>query len=229
METSIRYTLLRRKNQKHVRIRINGNGSIRVSAPASMSLRRIEQAVKTREAWIRRQSGILKERFESFDPARIVLVHGETFTVDIRPSESGRNRVSLSAARKRVLVQCGPPERETASSALSGWLKRKARKELLPLVRQWSEKTGIPFKKLYIRDQTSRWGSSSGRGNISLNFRLVMAPPAVQRYLVIHELCHQRNFNHSRDYWTDVARYCPDYLKAEGWLKEHAVLLSLFR
>lgn len=230
MASPIRYTLLRRKNQKYVRIRINGNGTVRVSAPASMSLKQIEKAVETREDWIRRQSEVIKQRYESFDPAKHLTYHGTTYAVEIRPSGTGRNRVTLSEQRKRILVQTtGTGKTETAHAALAGWLKRRARQELSPRLQHWSKVTGIPFHTLYIRNQRCRWGSSSSRGNLSLNFRLIMAPPSVQDYLIVHELCHQRNFNHSRNYWKDVARHCPDYQKAEEWLKQHTVFLSLFR
>jgi len=229
MGNSIRYTLLRRKNQKHVRIRINGNGSVRVSAPEAMRLTQIETAVETKKEWILRQSANQKKKYEERDPTRTIIYNGELYQVNVLPSKNGRNRVTISAAKKHLNVRTGSPEKRNAEAAIAGWLKRKARQELLPRSRLCSAATGIPFKNLYIRNQKSRWGSSSGRGNISLNYRIIMAPTAVQQYLIIHELCHQRNFNHSRNYWKDIGTFCPDYQNAERWLKEHSILLSLFR
>ncbi len=229
MGNSIRYTLFRRKNQKHVKIRINGNGSVRVSAPEAMSLKQIETAVETKKEWILRQSANQKKEYEERDPTRTIIYKGELYQVKVIASKNGKNRVTISEAKKHLNVRTGSSGKRNVEAAIAGWLKRKARRELLPQARRWSSATGIPFKNLYIRNQKSRWGSSSGRGNISLNYRIIMAPVAVQQYLIIHELCHQRNFNHSRSYWKDIGTFCPDYKKAERWLKDHSILLSLFR
>jgi len=228
-ENPIRYTLLRRKNQKYVRIRINGNGTVRVSAPESMSLGRIQEAVEARRIWIRRHSERLKKQYEDSDPTQTITYQGNPYRVEIHKSQNNRNRVNLSEDDKIISVYSNEGGNDAALHALSEWLRRKARQELLPQVLSLSKKTGIPVKKLYIRNQKSRWGSSSSRGNISLNFRLVMAPLFVQQYLVIHELCHQKNFNHSKNFWHEVSRYHPDYRTAEQWLKKNSFLLSLFR
>ena len=229
MEDQILYTVFRRKNQKHVRIRINGNGTIRVSAPEHMSRGQIARAVETRADWIRKQRAKTRKQFDDHDPTKTMLFLGEKYDVEVREGENARNRVTLSEKRKKLLVSTVLPGKQAAEAVIAGWLRRRARQVLLPRVGYLSVRTGIPFKNLYIRNQKSRWGSSSGMGNLSLNFRIVMAPPWVQRYLIIHELCHQRNFNHSRAYWEDVETYCPDYREAEAWLKEHAILLSIFR
>ena len=77
-----------------------------------------------------------------------------------------------------------------------------------------------------VRNQRSRWGSCSRRGTISLNWRLIQAPVFVRDYLILHELAHLKEMNHSRRFWREVARLCPDFAQAERWLKEHASLLG---
>jgi predicted metal-dependent hydrolase len=77
-----------------------------------------------------------------------------------------------------------------------------------------------------VRNQRSRWGSCSRRGTISLNWRLVQAPGFVRDYLVLHELAHLKEMNHSRRFWSEVARLCPDFAEAERWLKQHSTLLA---
>jgi predicted metal-dependent hydrolase len=76
-----------------------------------------------------------------------------------------------------------------------------------------------------VRNQRSRWGSCSRRGTISLNWRLVQTPLFVRDYLVLHELAHLKEMNHSRRFWSEVARLCPDFPEAERWLKQHSRLL----
>jgi predicted metal-dependent hydrolase len=79
---------------------------------------------------------------------------------------------------------------------------------------------GITIHRVTVRAQTTRWGSCSPRGTISLNWRLIQAPPQVSDYLIIHELMHRREMNHSARFWKLVANACPDYRLAEQWLKK---------
>ena len=93
-------------------------------------------------------------------------------------------------------------------------------------VRELAARHHLSVRRVTIRSQRSRWGSCSPRGTISLNWRLVQTPPWVRDYLVLHELAHLREMNHSRRFWAEVARLCPNYREAERWLKEHADLLT---
>jgi predicted metal-dependent hydrolase len=83
----------------------------------------------------------------------------------------------------------------------------------------------LPVQRVTVRNQRSRWGSCSRRGTISLNWRLVQTPCFVRDYLVLHELAHLKEMNHSKRFWGEVARLCPDYPEAERWLKQHSRLL----
>ena len=84
----------------------------------------------------------------------------------------------------------------------------------------------FPVKRVCVRNQRSRWGSCSRRGTISLNWRLVQAPLFVRDYILLHELVHLRQMNHSHGFWREVARLCPGFADAERWLKQHAALLK---
>jgi len=83
----------------------------------------------------------------------------------------------------------------------------------------------LPVKRVTVRNQRTRWGSCSRRGTISLNWRLIQAPPFVRDYLIFHELAHLREMNHSPRFWREVEKLCPDYRTAENWLRENSKLL----
>ncbi len=87
--------------------------------------------------------------------------------------------------------------------------------------------TGGSFQRITIRDQKTRWGSCSARGTLSFNWRLMLAPPAVLDYVVVHELCHLTHMNHSAAFWALVESVCPDYRIHRKWLKEHGQELIL--
>lgn len=87
--------------------------------------------------------------------------------------------------------------------------------------------TGGTYNRITIRDQKTRWGSCSARGTLSFNWRLMLAPPAILDYVVVHELCHLTHMNHSPAFWQAVEAVYPDYREARKWLKEHGQELVL--
>ncbi len=85
----------------------------------------------------------------------------------------------------------------------------------------YAPKVGVSYGRITIRNQRTRWGSCSGKGNLNFNCLLMLAPEQVQDYVVVHELCHRLEMNHSARFWSEVERVFPDYRIAKQWLKEH--------
>jgi predicted metal-dependent hydrolase len=81
-------------------------------------------------------------------------------------------------------------------------------------------------RRVTVRNQRSRWGSCSRRGTISLNWKLIQAPPFVRDYIILHELMHLRQMNHSARFWREVENVCPEYQVAGKWLKQNSGLLK---
>ena len=99
---------------------------------------------------------------------------------------------------------------------------RDAAKEYIPKrVEYYHAFTGGQYTKITIRDQKTRWGSCSSNGTLSFSFRLMMAPPRILDYVVVHELCHLTHMNHSKEFWNMVETILPDYKEHRKWLKEN--------
>ena len=105
-------------------------------------------------------------------------------------------------------------------AAVQAHLRRLAERELPPRTRELAQEHGIAIGRVTVRAQKTRWGSCSARGTISLNWRLIHAPPFVRDYLIVHELMHRRQMNHSARYWKLVAEAFPRWREAEAWLKK---------
>jgi hypothetical protein len=99
--------------------------------------------------------------------------------------------------------------------------RQKAREIISSSVQYWSSQMGVRYGRIAIREQRTRWGSCSQKGNLNFNWRLVLAPPEVRDYVVIHELCHLSHLNHSREFWARVEKFCPDYREQRRWLREN--------
>jgi predicted metal-dependent hydrolase len=99
-------------------------------------------------------------------------------------------------------------------------LRKMAARELPVRVLELAKQHGFSINRVTVRNQRTRWGSCSRQGNISLNWRLIQTPDFVRDYIILHELAHLRQMNHSKQFWDEVERLCPDYRTAERWLKQ---------
>lgn len=110
---------------------------------------------------------------------------------------------------------------------LESHFRRIARIELPPRTWELAAVTGVEVGEVVVRDQRTRWGSCSSSGTISLNWRLVQAPAFAADYIILHELMHVREMNHSGRFWALVEGVCPRWQEAERWLKNHGGALGL--
>ena len=101
----------------------------------------------------------------------------------------------------------------------------KAREIFPQRVEYYARMMGVSYGRITIREQKTRWGSCSGKGNLNFNWKLTLMPPEVLDYVVVHELAHRREMNHSRDFWKIVEQVLPDYQERRKRLKELSVSL----
>jgi predicted metal-dependent hydrolase len=189
-----------RKSSRAKRIKFHVRGSsLEMVVPERCSKRRANQALRQSQRWILRA---LDECGRRAALAPVPSLWGE--------------EVSLASLQEAA---------GHASSDHWELLRRLAKYELSEICREEAERMGLEPTRITVRDQKSRWGSCSSRGAISLNWRLIVPDPSIAHYICIHELAHLRHLNHSRGFWNEVERWCPDYKAHEAWLKKEGWLL----
>lgn len=219
---AVTLVLVRHPRARRYILRLRADGVARVTIPRGGSEREARQFAVRHEAWIERQllkHSLRVERGTAWRAGTEVLFRGET--VKLADEDTGEGRVAL-LGDQRVRV---PEAAEDLRPAVTRHLWQLARQELPPRVFELAAQHQLLVRRVTVRNQRSRWGSCSPRGVISLNWRLVQAPAFVRDYLIVHELMHLRQMNHSPRFWSEVERACPDYGAAEKWLRGHAYLL----
>lgn len=218
-----------RKQQKYIRLRISGEGRVRLSAPAGTPLPELRKALQSKQKWLEKHLDRIRSRFDSIDPLTVLLLEGEYLQVEHVPARRKTGALFLHPKEGRAELRGPELSRQEWLQVIARGLRKEAEHRLPKLAQQLSRETGISYQRLYLRNQRTRWGSSSSLGNISLNWRSVMLPGQVQRYLILHELVHQHHLNHSPQFWSTLSAYCPQLEQAERWLKANSALISLFR
>ena len=177
---------------------------------------------RARETALRNRSGL--NALASGDET---LYMGRRIPVHLFVSNCKQPRIRLLDDSLRI--EKHPEDRRDRSDLVAEWLRTQSRLVLIPLVDSLASRFHIDIKHLSLRSQKKRWGSWSSRKSINLNWRLVMLPPSVIEYVIIHELMHDRHPDHSKQFWNAVETHCPGWSASRSCLKDHAFLLVCFR
>lgn len=202
-------------------LRVLPDASVRVTIPRHGSRREAEAFVRTRTRWIadRREEIEERRRDRRWRAGQRVWWRGVACRIDI---EEGRGA--------HVSVRCGELSassqvREDYRPVLEPLMRAHAVEELPRRLRELADRHGLGIARVTVRNQRSRWGSCSRTGNIALNWRLIQMPAAVCDYVLLHELMHIRQPNHSPRFWAEVEAVCPDYAMARAWLRSEGLAL----
>jgi predicted metal-dependent hydrolase len=204
---------VRRRGTRRYILRVLEDGSLRVTLPWWGSKRDARAFVASQAEWIARQRARRAEapdrRWRAGDA---VLLDGEPALLMVDAARPPRVWCAGDA------VAAAPPG-DDLRPVVERWLRRRAIAQLPAELLALAERHGITVTRVSVRNQQSRWGSCSRRGTISLNWRLVQTPPYVREYVLVHELMHRRELNHSARFWRHVAAACPRYVEARRWLR----------
>lgn len=226
-ESSFTYILRESPRAKNVRLRVTPQRGLEVIIPAHFDHQRVHSLLERKKGWIRTALERAESTRKFFEPrpswrlpSRIHLqAIGRIFQVE--PKETNLSSVIVRAMGQDTIKVYGRIEDEKACQlSLIRWLSRQAREHLVPRLQVLSGETGLRYRQVFVRQQKTRWASCSRHRNISLNLKLLFLPPPLVDYVLIHELCHLAEMNHSKEFWTEVGRHCPNYRKLDSQLRE---------
>ena len=182
----------------------DGRGEIRVSG--------IRSARKSLGLEVRDANTVLARI-----PTRVSDRELKAFVENHRSWILEKTEVMAEREEKRKSTPAPPPELLSKTDRMKIQLKIGKR------VRHYCEAMGVTVGYVTVKNQKTRWGSCSAKGNVNFNYQLAFLPDELLDYVVIHELAHRRHMNHSRAFWAEVEKYCPDYLERREQLKEYSL------
>lgn len=216
--TCISYQIRRsRRRRRTIEVTVDRLGGVCVSAPMRVSRSSIEDLLARRSGWITRQVEVQKQR--SAEPPReyatgdSVPFLGRALPLIIREAGAARATVRpLIGALEITLGHASGPDRRSAiMAALERWYRAEAEADFEGRVARYASLVEAAPPSVVVRAQKHLWGSCSPSGVLRFNWRLIMAPPALVDYVVVHELCHLRHPHHQKPFWDAVAAILPDY------------------
>lgn len=195
------FVIRRSAKARRVRLQVTDEGVALIVMPLRAAEREAAALFEKHRDWVARQQAKVEER-------RLKLA--------ARPSLAAGRVLMINGAARKVRVG---NDRERA--ALERQLRKEAREVFKARIKAWAKQMDVKPTSLQVRDQKSRWGSASKDGAMSLSWRLILCPPEILDYLVVHELAHLRYGGHGKRFWGLVAKHYGDHRAARKWLHDH--------
>jgi len=225
----LEYTLIQTRRAS-VLFQALPEGAIKVYAPKGMHLRDIDQMVRERAEQLALMAKAVDQkvsedrRLHPVTEGATIMIEGVPHTLRLTRSPRIEGVVADGELRLSHPRTDNDPE---IRALIRATLSARALERVRERISYYAPRIGRSPGRVAIREQKTRWGSCSSKGNLNFNWKLIMAPPGALDYVVVHELCHLWVFNHSPNFWALVEKHMPDYRAWKKWLKDHADDLNL--
>ena len=219
---TISYILKRSPRAKHVRFEMKRESGLTVVIPKSYEVGHLPGLLGAKQGWI--LSNLEKYSEVQSLRARKELKSGDTVPylgrdLELVAQQNHENACSVKLERNTMVVNLTSTD-SRLNTVLEQWYRMQAAKLLKKRADKLSAQLGLNYNRLIIRGQKTRWGSCSHKGNLSFNWKLIMAPEPVIDYVIIHELTHLKEMNHTKRFWQLVAEHCPQWREHRKWLRD---------
>ena len=226
----IDYSVVISRAAHRTRLRVGPDG-IELIRPIGVSEEESSAFLRRNESWVltqlQRVSSLRSMRRPAQRQPSEILYHGEPTQVRVEIGETKARGNLVRWSNGEIIVRRGLETQTSAARGLENWLRQQARSAIAECLAPLTARIGQEPGRVYVMEQRTKWGNCSSRGNLSFNWRLVLAPDTVLRYLVTHEAVHLVIPDHSAKFWLTVQSLCPEMERARQWLSRHHPQLAV--
>lgn len=219
-----------KRKRKTMEIQVQSDGNLRVLAPKGLEIHRIQRAIEEKETWIVNKVREINSRQTpptmTYQEGEVLYGFGKPKSLRFIP-EVGGGKIKVRLVGEGFRLSGEVFSQEGTKKALESWYRLQTKKRVSYFVKKYRNTLPRPTE-VQVKTQKKRWGSCNHKGKVMFNWKLSMAPAWVLEYLVVHELCHIEEFNHSKRFWALVRDTYPRWEEARGWLKENQWKLQGF-
>ena len=220
--------VIRTNRKKSADVRVD-DGVVAVVVPHGLECERITEILNDKHQWIKNKIFLHRDAQPTSTKK---FVSGESFAYlgrnyRLKVNDGHYKPVKLIQGRLVVSVPNAKEHPHMIRNALVRWYRHHAKLKLQEKLQRYAAMTGVESASVGIKTFKSRWGSCSAKGKIDFNWKIIMAPNRMVDYVVVHELCHLKQHDHSPVFWKKVERVLPDYLMCKEWLKVNAGMLEI--
>ena len=217
--------------RKSIGLELNELGELKVRAPLETPTTVIESVLLSKSKWIMDKKKSIeftnsKRVIQTFESGSFLRYIGKTYELRVKRVDQLKNQ-EVFICEDIIWVYTIDHNPDNIKSMLIKWYQERSREILLEKSLYYSRALHVEFKAIKINNPKKRWGSCSSKGNINYNWRIIMATETVIDYLVVHELAHLRQMNHSNKFYSLIESILPNYKKEILWLKENGKYLEL--
>ncbi|MDH4248896.1 MAG: M48 family metallopeptidase [Deltaproteobacteria bacterium] len=226
---------IHRSDRKTVILTVDPEQGLVVRCPKRFSRSRLETILRKKARWILDKQAHA-QRLQAQREQRVwkqgmmLPFRGNWYPLHLEPGQRGSILRLEAGHLKLISADTGgflPPDPGVLRTQLINAYKSIARKDIPSRVQYFQDHLALTPRRVSVREQKRRWGSCSSKGSLNFNWRLVLAPPEVMDYVIVHELCHLRELNHSPRFWAQVGAVLPNYAHCKLWLRENGSGLFL--
>lgn len=220
---SIKIDQIIRSKRASIGLEVNAKAHLIVRAPLGASEKTIQKVIEEKALWIQKAKLKMEQKLQNFESKKFTSGEKFLYLGKEYPLEIG-NFYKMPLDLKEAF-QLSRRYEQNASEVFLHWYKRKAMQKIGERARFFYALTGLKYSQIKINSAQTRWGSCAHSGNLNFSWRLIMAPEAVIDYVVVHELVHLEEKNHSANFWNKVKKILPEYSEHKKWLQDNGYLL----
>jgi hypothetical protein len=214
-----------RSNRRSISLEVHPDGRLVVRAPKSATNAQIQALVARKADWVAKSRDKAARRYgdlkpKTFSPGERFWYLGEQYPLQL----TNRQRPPLDLDGAFLLSRAA---QDRAKKVFIAWYREETRQITQNFIDSYARRNGFRVKGVRITSARTRWGSCSANQTLNFTYRLSMAPLDVIEYVVVHELAHLKERNHSQNFWREVTRLMPDYQARRRWLKQNGYRLTL--